>query len=174
MPICKKCNKIFPNKIIINGKQRKLNNRKYCFDCSSFGKYNSKTILKELEGNSLICMDCGKTYFLNRSFGHRRNKCGSCRTYEQRQKRKKMSVDYLEGKCVKCGYNKCLAALSFHHRDENEKEFGLSGNLALSWIKVKKELDKCKLLCANCHAELHDEIDKLKRQKFGLCVNQKI
>ena len=64
------------------------------------------------------------------------------------------SVVYL--KCQTCGYSNCVAALQFHHRDPNEKDFGLSHKgMPHSWEKTKKELNKCDLLCANCHFELH-------------------
>lgn len=57
---------------------------------------------------------------------------------------------------MKCGYNKCEAALQFHHRNPEEKSFGIAAKgEARSWVKTVKELDKCDLLCANCHAELH-------------------
>lgn len=62
----------------------------------------------------------------------------------------------LGGKCVLCGYNKCEDALHFHHRNPQTKSFGLSqAGLTRSWSRVKKELEKCVLICANCHAEIH-------------------
>jgi len=70
-----------------------------------------------------------------------------------------MSVKYLGGKCVKCGYNKCVQALDFHHRNPNEKEFGIGSYASRSWDKLKPELDKCDLLCSNCHRELHYNIE---------------
>jgi hypothetical protein len=48
------------------------------------------------------------------------------------------------GKCMICGYNRCSAALDFHHRDPNQKDFSLSvKGLTRSWEKIKKEIDKC-------------------------------
>jgi hypothetical protein len=67
---------------------------------------------------------------------------------------KQRAVDYLGGKCKKCGYNKSLVALDFNHLDPSKKLKNLSamqrGN---SWETIKRELDKCELLCANCHRE---------------------
>ena len=88
-------------------------------------------------------------------------KCRKCAT-EAVQKRRKvlkeMAVAYKGGKCVKCGYNKCLRALEFHHTDKN-KEFGIGAKgYTRSWVKVKDELDKCILVCSNCHKEIEDEI----------------
>jgi 5-methylcytosine-specific restriction endonuclease McrA len=67
-----------------------------------------------------------------------------------------MSVQYKGGKCCICGYDKCYDALEFHHLDPSQKDFGLSSNgHTRSWEKVKEELDKCILVCANCHREIH-------------------
>lgn len=71
---------------------------------------------------------------------------------------KQRCVDYLGGECKACGYNKCLAALDFHHREPKEKEFSIAELLTRKWETIKRELDKCDLLCANCHRELHDKL----------------
>ena len=71
------------------------------------------------------------------------------------QRLKEMAVEYLGGKCIKCGYNKCIWALDFHHRDPNEKEFAIGKYFSRSWNNLKRELNKCDLLCANCHRETH-------------------
>lgn len=56
------------------------------------------------------------------------------------------------------GYNKCIAALEFHHLDPNEKDFGIASSGATrTFEKIKVELDKCIMVCANCHREIHDE-----------------
>lgn len=74
-----------------------------------------------------------------------------------RLRRKKEAVAYLGGKCVKCAYNKCVGALHFHHKNPEQKEFGIGKWITFSWEKIQKELDKCEILCANCHAEHHNE-----------------
>ena len=72
---------------------------------------------------------------------------------------KKKAVEYKGGCCSVCGYSKSVSALHFHHLEPNEKDFGLSANgVTRSWERVRKELDKCILICANCHAELHEEL----------------
>lgn len=75
-----------------------------------------------------------------------------------RKKNKERAIEYKGGKCVKCGYNKCNSALEFHHIDPNEKDFSVSQNMNMSWDKIKKELDKCILVCSNCHREIHEEL----------------
>lgn len=73
-----------------------------------------------------------------------------------RQAMKKEAVKRRGGECEKCGYNKCIAALHFHHRDPSQKDFGLSnGGITHSWSEFLLEVEKCDLLCANCHAEVH-------------------
>lgn len=77
---------------------------------------------------------------------------------KRRKELKLLAVKYKGGKCEKCDYSKCLRALEFHHED-GTKEFGISrGGHTRSWEKLKKELDKCVLLCSNCHAEEHDRL----------------
>jgi len=71
------------------------------------------------------------------------------------------AVDYQGGKCQLCGYNKCSDALEFHHF-LNQKNFGISAKgYTRSWEKVKKELDICILMCANCHREVENGITQL-------------
>lgn len=75
---------------------------------------------------------------------------------KRRKKIRDMAIDFLGGKCMYCGYNRCSAALDFHHLDERKKKFGLSQDgLTRSWEKTKQELQKCILVCANCHREIH-------------------
>jgi|SRR6056300_57346 hypothetical protein len=71
-----------------------------------------------------------------------------------RKRTKELLVEYKGGKCEFCGYDKCIEALEFHHIDETTKEFAISGSTK-SLEKQKKEADKCYMLCANCHRELH-------------------
>jgi 5-methylcytosine-specific restriction endonuclease McrA len=84
-------------------------------------------------------------------------KCKNKQSVQTRRKNiKEKSISYKGGQCKHCGYSKCTEALEFHHMNPNEKDFGLSahGNTH-SWEKIKQELDKCILLCANCHREEH-------------------
>ena len=69
-----------------------------------------------------------------------------------------MLIRYAGGKCQHCGYDKCFRALEFHHTNPNEKDFGVSRNLTKSIASLKEEVDKCILLCSNCHAEEHDRL----------------
>ena len=71
---------------------------------------------------------------------------------------KKKAVDYKGGCCIRCGYNNSPNALEFHHRNPLEKDFVWTKLRLKSWDKVTLELDKCDLLCANCHREEHEKL----------------
>ena len=75
-----------------------------------------------------------------------------------RRSMKLQAVKLLGGKCCKCGYNKCIDALEFHHENQDEKEFKLGSGNTMSWKDYKSEAMKCILVCSNCHKEIHSEI----------------
>jgi len=88
---------------------------------------------------------------------------------KRRKKLRDMALEYGGGICIVCGYNRCRRAMVFHHLDPSKKDFGLSvRGLTRSWEKMRAELDKCVLLCANCHAEVHDGITQLPRGNSGM------
>lgn len=67
----------------------------------------------------------------------------------------KKSMKYKENiGCANCGYSKFGGALEWHHKNSN-KEFNPSSALMRSWDKYLVEVNKCVLLCANCHREVH-------------------
>jgi hypothetical protein len=72
-----------------------------------------------------------------------------------RKSRKKYLIEYKGGECCICGYNKCHAALVFHHLDPEKKSFGLGDRGQAPLKEVLKEADKTILLCNNCHSEVH-------------------
>jgi len=74
---------------------------------------------------------------------------------KRRRKIKTLSIEYKGGKCQICGYYKYQGALELHHIDKTKKSFGIGDKgYTRSWKRVKTELDKCILLCANCHREV--------------------
>lgn len=84
---------------------------------------------------------------------------------KRRKKLKQMVVEYKGGKCIICGYNKYVGVFDLHHKDDSKKEFGLSmSGLTRSWKKTRKEADKCILVCANCHREIHAGITQLPKE----------
>lgn len=76
---------------------------------------------------------------------------------DRSKQRKKALVEMKGGCCMMCGYNKNYAALCFHHRDPNEKEFRLDARSLSNrnWDAILAEAEKCDLLCHNCHNEHH-------------------
>jgi predicted transcriptional regulator len=84
--------------------------------------------------------------------------CQSSYTSQRRRDIKLRAIDYKGGECQVCGYDKYPGALQFHHLDPNEKDFNIAyRGHSRSWKSVKEELDKCIMVCANCHAEIHGE-----------------
>ena len=74
---------------------------------------------------------------------------------KRRRVLKERAVEYMGDKCQCCGYDEPLGVLDFHHLDPTTKEFGISARgMTRSWEKIQKELDKCILVCANCHREI--------------------
>lgn len=84
---------------------------------------------------------------------------------KRRKKIRKMAIEYKGGECVLCSYKKCIQALEFHHIVNTGKDFGISDKgYTRSWEKVKREIDKCVLVCANCHRELHVGVTQLPKE----------
>ena len=103
-------------------------------------------------GGRKYCFECSPSYKKGDNKG-RANAITSIR-----HAIKKQLVNYKGGKCEECGYNKCIGALQFHHLDQSIKDFDISTQYTGGHIDMEKmynEVDKCQLLCANCHAEKH-------------------
>jgi hypothetical protein len=95
----------------------------------------------------LLKEDTSKVYAVHYNNGQRsRERSGSF---------KKWAVEYKGGQCLLCGYNRCNDALQFHHRDSNEKDITPAKMRLWSKERAMVELDKCNLICSNCHAEVH-------------------
>lgn len=154
---CKNCEELIPYRKWINGRYHNLNKRVFCLKCSPFKQHNTKQYINN-KGMLKTCIACNKEYVYDRNNGHRLTMCSGCKTRKFRLKRKKDMVQYKGGKCIMCGYDKCLRALTFHHRESSDKVFDLSTNCMMPWNKVLEELEKCDLLCHNCHDEVEDEI----------------
>jgi predicted HNH restriction endonuclease len=100
------------------------------------------------------------------------------RTYAQRAdyikkavaKRRKTlrdkAISQKGGKCLICGYAKFHGALEFHHIDPLKKDFSLSADGSTrAWARIEKEIQKCVLVCANCHREIHAGITQLSAER---------
>lgn len=79
----------------------------------------------------------------------------------QKKRARKHKLDFIKlrgSKCEICGYDKCLPALDFHHKDKAQKSFSISNGYRTSKKKeeIIEEIKKCVLLCSNCHHEVHE------------------
>ena len=109
-----------------------------------------------------ICPHCKKEKSIDLFYKRRGNKpssyckeCTSIQALTRQQNFKKQCLDYKGGKCLSCGYNNYQGALEFHHLDPNEKDMNVSDLVHFSIKKLKEEIRKCIVLCANCHRMVH-------------------
>lgn len=159
MPKCKKCDVKIPATSIIDGKRRNLCRRRLCLTCSPFKSAGKYLPLDHPSRRPIrACRECGVNFHYNRKNGGKGDRCGSCISGAARDRAKIRCIEYLGAKCVKCGYCKCPDALEFHHRDPSMKRFSLSGAYLRRWEALTAEMDKCDLLCANCHRELEYQL----------------
>lgn len=134
-------------------------------------KFNLKTkrARKSHGDNFKLCFNCSKDLPLNQFHKNKNNKthglssycktCNTTLTIKRQREFKIQCLEYKGCKCEICGYSKSIRALEFHHKDQNEKDFDISrAKLKVFDDSIKKELDKCLLLCANCHREEHDRL----------------
>lgn len=135
----------------------------YNIDISHFTNSTSpKKIFKPHINNKKICQQCGiekdtyKDYYW--SNGHTRNICKECVKENERKKYTKRQEEFMLFKsnfsCKKCG-EKRPYLLDFHHKDPNEKDFAISDKPRINLNKIQEEINKCDVLCANCHREWH-------------------
>lgn len=91
------------------------------------------------------CKECNDT---NPDSAHNKQ------TIARGKKNRREYIKYLGDKCKLCGYHKYDGALEFHHRDPTTKSKTFASIKYWGLAKAKEELDKCDLLCANCHREV--------------------
>jgi transposase len=105
---------------------------------------------------ALECPRHGITEFwLEKRGTYRCLRCRSAAVSKRRRRLKAILVEEAGGRCERCGYDRCVAALHFHHRDGRTKSFGLADRgYTRSLEVVRREAAKCMLLCSNCHAEV--------------------
>lgn len=131
---------------------------------TSCGQCNKKSGFIKQETQK-ICPICNKTFTtkaINRKYCYEcspsENIINRAAIRDRQRAIKHRLVEYKGGKCEKCGYDKCEGALDFHHRNPEEKDFSLAQIHLSDKITMEmlfREVDKCDLLCANCHREEH-------------------
>ena len=123
-----------------------------------------------------VCKICNRNYIYDKSKGHQQDICNTCKTARDRRDKKRKAIEYKGGKCEKCDYDKCESALQFHHLNPEEKDATVSSMIARnkSWKEIKKEVDKCILVCANCHHEIHEmETTRKKMEEYDSSTKKK-
>jgi hypothetical protein len=163
--ICRNCNEPFSNRITIDGITHNIQRRKFCLKCSPFKAHNTKPSLKIIisDCNIKTCLKCKLEKPLSDFYLKKKNNqiypycknCSNIASIKRQQQNKINAVIYKGGKCTICGYDKCMNSLDFHHLDPEQKEFSISNHKNKSLENIKDELDKCILVCRNCHGELH-------------------
>lgn len=129
------------------------------FKISDYINSRWSRLKSELNKCDLLCQNC------HREIHYKLYKL------DDRRYDKKVYLEYAGGECVKCGYNKCPASLTFHHRNPEEKEFwigGLSERINSIYElseKIKCEIEKCDILCANCHSLEHSDLNFFEKNK---------
>jgi len=98
----------------------------------------------------LVCANC------HRARHAAARSVGGAPVVQARRRTKQRAVQLLGGRCEGCDTVFPVAAFEFHHRDAGTKEFAISADgVPRRWERIVAELDKCALLCANCHREVH-------------------
>lgn len=127
------------------------------------------------EGYKPVCVDC---YNARRNDPNRRAKhIQYIKEYGalQRAERKQAFVNLLGGCCQRCGYHEFASALAFHHVDPASKEYPPNKvTLLLNSQRGYDELNKCVLLCGNCHYAYHAgewSATFVKRSTFGWTID---
>jgi hypothetical protein len=160
----------------INGTIHHLHCRKFCLQCSPFKTHNTKNLINKeykqvyIEKDGIkykLCPECeqyleinSENYYITNSgkFHHYCKPCGKKRASKSQKNMKLKSIEYLGGKCSICGYSKYYGSLDCHHKDPTKKDFSISDGRCYDFEKLKLELNKCILVCRNCHGEIHGGI----------------
>jgi hypothetical protein len=137
---------------------------KCCSRCSQIkplAEFNKNIFL--VDGYQCYCRTCDNAH--RRKWYRKPGSAASSIVYNARKR--KQQIEWFRSlksklRCERCGETH-PSALDFHNRDPNQKEFGIAGMIrrTLSMKRIKAEIDKCIVLCANCHRKLHYE------EKFG-------
>lgn len=141
-------------------------------------KFDLKTTHKSFKekkiedyGEIKLCKKCNLTKKTNEFYSKRGKKGGSSYCIECSKKIsndrhtefKNVLISYKGGCCELCGYNKYIGALDLHHKDPKEKDFNFGKNKQYVLNqKIIDELDKCLLVCSNCHREIHGGVVQIK------------
>jgi hypothetical protein len=156
---------------MINDQEVHLGKRKYCLICSPYKSGNRQKIhLKSIEENLKTHKFCPRCLNIKpiSDFYLRRRKptdtssyCINCTSDEAKERQKALkiaAIEYKGGKCKICQLIDDPCVYDFHHRDPQQKEYGFGTKSHGTLEMHKAELDKCDLLCSNCHRKIHSSL----------------
>jgi hypothetical protein len=141
--------------------------------------YTNKSNTPKLTKENQNCSCCNVKLVEENSY-YKRHKnlyysmCKDCHanyTFKKRFNFKIKALDYKGNSCKSCGYNKDITALEFHHKNPTEKEILPAKLYYKPWDYAKQELDKCIVLCCNCHREEHYRIHQKNKLEKEFSVN---
>jgi ribosomal protein L30E len=152
---CEQCGETRP--WVLNFHHKDPEGKEFCI--KKINNYRWSKIEKEVKKCSLLCANC-----------HREKHKNIIKGYRQLSKKVYLEFKNIE-KCEICSYNKCNNALDFHHIERDKKIFSITDKVfrcsSVEEIRedIQKELDKCIVLCANCHQEKHTDLKKFEKYK---------
>lgn len=163
---CARCHAVLPadNEHFFKAQRGLYGRHNYCKNCCRLHQNKIKGGTPKEVLDLKVCSRPGcENPPRNRFERYCSKKCGrKIRDAQKLREQKRRAVELAGGKCLNCGYNKNLASLTFHHRDPKLKEFEISHQI-LPWVQVEEEIKQCDLLCANCHQEVHAQLDSKAR-----------
>ena len=155
---CRKCGEWKPLTEFTKHKKMKYGIDTICLKC------NCKSVKKHYDENAEQVLEYQRKYYIEN-----REKCIE-RTANTRNKIVDIVGSFKDGKkCIICGLDD-INLLSFHHRNPKEKEFKVSGRNSISKERLIKEMNKCDLLCPNCHRDLHHNEVELKEDVHRVTI----
>lgn len=149
---CSSCGNDFDPTVVIDGKTRKLYNRRHCLICSPFKAHITRRLVMGKSTHPGMCSSCGKILTTRR-----RRLCSTCSSDRGRVVKEKVLQDLVGTICPFCGYGGegKWGMMDFHHVDPATKKFGLNKkNLHKPVAELLEEAKKCILLCCRCHREI--------------------
>jgi hypothetical protein len=186
--ICQSCSDKFPNVTYIDGKRIKCHARQYCLKCSPWKFHNTSrernrkrlSQLKTIHGQlHKFCRGCNAWIPESGYYNHKGHLGTLCKLCNSRVSQangailKEQAIAYAGGKCKDCSGIFHQSVFDFHHLDTKQKDFNIMVNKSASLESIKPELDKCVLLCANCHRDRHYNSSNLNYSPKGnLLVNR--